>query len=87
MTTKIALVIGYVWVEPNSSAAGNRMLQLITLFLQQGYRVVFTSPAQKSDKKFDLTSIGVQEISIELNNASFDEYVRDLNPEDRKSVV
>lgn len=81
MTHKIALIIGYVWVEPNSSAAGNRMLQLIELFLLQNYTVVFASPAQKSDKKLDLISIGVREVGIELNNDSFDEFVKKLDPQ------
>ena len=37
------LIIGFVWPEPNSSAAGLRMLQLIELFLEQGYKITFAS--------------------------------------------
>jgi hypothetical protein len=34
---KKLLVIGFVWPEPKSSAAGSRMLQLIAQFQNQGY--------------------------------------------------
>lgn len=74
------LIIGYVWVEPNSSAAGTRMLQLIELFLQQNYKITFASPSLKGEKAFDLSSIGVNEETIELNNSSFDDFIQKLNP-------
>lgn len=74
------LIIGYVWVEPNSSAAGSRMLQLINLFLKQGYKVVFASPAQKGEKAMDLSILNVQEVVIELNSSSFDAFIKELQP-------
>ncbi|TVZ56062.1 glycosyltransferase involved in cell wall biosynthesis [Lutibacter sp. Hel_I_33_5] len=77
---KAILIIGTVWVEPNSSAAGSRMMQLIELFLKQNYTVTFASTSQKNDNAFDLNSIGVEEVIIQLNNASFDEFVKELNP-------
>ena len=75
------LIIGYVWVEPNSSAAGSRMLQLIELFLKNNYKITFASPAQKSEKAIDLSQLGVEEVAIELNNTSFDVFVKELNPD------
>ena len=54
------LVIGFVYPEPTSSAAGTRMLQLITAFQEQGYSVTFATTCKKSDKAFDLESIGVK---------------------------
>jgi len=74
------LIIGYVWVEPNSSAAGGRMLQIIEQFLKQNWKVTFVSPAQKSDKAKNLTSIGVDEFSIQLNHTSFDDFIKELQP-------
>ena len=74
------LIIGYVWVEPNSSAAGSRMLQLIEQFLKQNWKVTFASPAQKSEKAASLSSLGIDEVSIELNNTSFDDFIKDLQP-------
>ena len=75
------LIIGFVLPEPKSSAAGSRMLQLIRLFQKQGYAITFATTANDSDKAFDLNSIGVKITKIELNNASFDEFVKDLEPD------
>ena len=80
MQKQSILIIGYVWVEPNSSAAGSRMMQLIEQFLLQNWKVTFGSPSQKSEKAIDLKTLGIDEISIELNNASFDAYIKELQP-------
>ena len=77
---KKVLIIGYVWVEPNSSAAGSRMLQLIEQFLLQNWKITFASPAQKSEKASNLSSLGIDEVSIELNNSSFDDFIKELQP-------
>ncbi|HAI18786.1 MAG: glycosyltransferase [Xanthomarina sp.] len=79
--TKKLLIIGYVWPEPNSSAAGSRMLQLIELFLSYNYTITFASPCAKSDKAFNLETIGVKQVAIELNNVSFDVFVKTLDPQ------
>ena len=77
---KQLLIIGYVWVEPKSSAAGSRMLQLIELFTKNGYKITFASPAQKNEKAIELSELGVEEVAIELNNTSFDDFISELNP-------
>ena len=74
------LIIGSVWPEPNSSAAGSRMIQLIALFLSQGWKITFASTAQKGIRKVDLTALGIEEVTIELNNSSFDTFIQKLNP-------
>ena len=80
MQRKSLLIIGAVWVEPNSSAAGKRMLQLIAQFLERDYKITFASPAQKNEKAIDLFSLGINEVAIELNNISFDVFIKELNP-------
>ncbi len=77
---KKLLIIGYVWPEPKSSAAGSRMMQLIDVFLSQNYKVTFASPCAKSDNAFNLKSIHVNTESIVLNDASFDVFIKRLNP-------
>jgi glycosyltransferase involved in cell wall biosynthesis len=77
---KSLLIIGAVWVEPNSSAAGKRMLQLIAQFLERDYKITFAAAAQKNKKAIDLFPLGINEVAIELNNASFDVFVKELNP-------
>jgi glycosyltransferase involved in cell wall biosynthesis len=74
------LIIGYVWVEPNSSAAGSRMLQLIEQFLQYNFKITFACPAHKGEKASNLSSLGIDEVSIDLNNTSFDDFIKELQP-------
>jgi O-antigen biosynthesis protein len=74
------LIIGMVFPEPKSSGAGTRMLQLIDLFQQQGYQIVFASSASDSEFMFDLSTINVEKISVKLNDSSFDEFLKNLNP-------
>ena len=74
------LIIGFVWPEPNSSAAGGRMMQLISLFQEQGFQITFASPAQDSDFMIDLSSYAINTKSIALNCSSFDVFVKELNP-------
>ena len=77
---KKLLIIGYVWPEPNSSAAGSRMLELVKLFLAQEFEVIFASAAALSEHRFDLSAMGVQEKIIALNDSSFNEFVKELQP-------
>jgi len=74
------LIIGFVWPEPNSSAAGTRMEQLLLLFKEWRWKVTFASPAMESDFMIDLEAIGVEKKSIALNCSSFDEFIHELNP-------
>jgi glycosyltransferase involved in cell wall biosynthesis len=75
------LIIGFVWPEPNSSAAGSRMMQLIKLFLLKSYQITFASPALDSNFMEDLTKMGINKVSIQLNNESFDEFIKQLQPD------
>lgn len=75
------LVIGYVWPEPNSSAAGSHMLSLLRLFIAQNWSVTFASPAQMSDHMIDLNKEGINSQSIALNCSSFDAFITELQPD------
>jgi glycosyltransferase involved in cell wall biosynthesis len=75
------VIIGYVWPEPRSSAAGYHMLSFIQWFMSQGWRITFASPAALSEHRFDLTSMGVKEVSIALNCSSFDTWITEQNPQ------
>lgn len=79
--TKTLLIIGFVWPEPNSSAAGTRMIQLIRVFQQLNYKIIFSSPALNSEFSFPLESIDVIKENIFLNNDNFDVFVNNLNPD------
>lgn len=75
------LVVGYVWPEPRSSAAGSRMHELLTLFRGQGWHVTFASAAALSEHRADLSALGIPEIAITLNCDSFDALVAEMQPD------
>ncbi|TYK65314.1 glycosyltransferase [Colwellia echini] len=77
---KKLLIIGYVWPEPNSSAAGSRMMQLIQFFQMQNYDISFASPALETEHMVDLRSLHIGVENIALNCSSFDEFIKKLNP-------
>ncbi|RZJ40305.1 MAG: glycosyltransferase, partial [Chryseobacterium sp.] len=79
-TAKKLLIIGLVWPEPTSSAAGTRMIQLINLFLRKGYQITFASAASKSDFSYGFSDTGVTEQEIKLNDESFNAFLKTLNP-------
>ena len=62
--------------EPKSSAAGSRMLQILSIFKENGYSVIFSSAAKRSEYSFKLSKIGIQEQEIELNSSMFDRFVK-----------
>ena len=78
---KTFIAIGYVWPEPNSSAAGSRMLQILSLMRANGYRVLFASPADDSDHAVDLASMGIEKHRIELNSSTFDCWLTEQSPD------
>ncbi|OEF93434.1 glycosyltransferase [Vibrio splendidus] len=78
---KKVLAIGYVWPEPNSSAAGSHMMSLLRLFKRQGWSVEFATPAQETEHMIDLSEEGITSQSIQLNCDSFDDYIEELQPD------
>lgn len=75
------LIIGKVWPEPSSSAAGSRMMQLAEVFLSEGWRVSFASAANDSPYMTSLEAQGIQQFRITLNHESFDAFVKELAPD------
>ncbi|MDE1205865.1 glycosyltransferase [Tenacibaculum larymnensis] len=74
------LIIGYVWIE-KTTGAGNRMLQLLNVFKDQNYTITFATPAQKTENSLNLVELGVEEKSIELNSSSFDDFIKEQQPD------
>ena len=74
------LIIGQTFPEPTTTAAGGRMLQLIEMFISHGYAITFASSASSSENSFNLDSLGVATQKITINDSSFDDFVRQLNP-------
>lgn len=73
------LIIGKLWPEPTSSAAGKRMLQLIELLQGLG-QVHFACPAAKTGNEADLAILKVSTFSITLNSDSFNDVLKQISP-------
>ena len=78
---KKVLIIGYVWPEPNSSAAGSHMMSILRQYTQQNWQVEFATPSQPTDHMIDLASEGISSQKIALNCDSFDQYILDYQPD------
>src|SRR6478672_5820548 len=78
--SKRVLIIGFVWPEPKSSAAGNRMMQLIELFKDNNCQITFASTAQNLEFSENLPALGISIKNIELNSSTFDDFIKELQP-------
>jgi hypothetical protein len=76
------LIIGYIWPEPHRTAAGYRMLQIIDLFLEQQYEVVFCCASKVKTTSIEpLESRGIAMIPIQLNSDAFDLVLEKQQPD------
>ena len=75
------LILGLVWPEPNSSAAGSRMIKLIELFLLNNWKITFASAAQKSEYSYLPQNEKIEEAIIQVNDSAFDQWISELNPD------
>ncbi len=74
------LLIGAVWPEPNSSAAGSRTVQLIEQFQKLNWKITFACAAADSNFSIDFLKYNIEKVTIELNNSSFDDFIKKLKP-------
>ncbi|MDX1543281.1 MAG: glycosyltransferase family 4 protein [Christiangramia sp.] len=75
------LVIGYVWPEPTSSAAGTRMMQLLKFYREEDHEVLFCTTARDTENMAHLNSLGISTTRVKLNNPDFDELLKEYEPE------
>lgn len=78
---KKLLVIGHLWPEPKTTAAGGRMLQLLETFISFGYEITFVSTAAKTEYSMNLEQLSIQTAPIVLNHSSFDDFLQKLKPD------
>ena len=81
MPLKRLLIIGSVWPEPSSSAAGQRMMQLIDLFESHSWKITFASTAERGEHCADLDSRGIEQEQVQINDSSFNDFVASLAPD------
>ncbi|MGB3144544.1 MAG: glycosyltransferase [Maribacter sp.] len=56
------------------------MLQLLGVFQKQGYSITVASAASRSEFSLDLTPLGIEMRDIKMNDSSFDNFVKELEP-------
>lgn len=74
------LIIGHTFPEPATTAAGQRMMQLIAQFQAGGFTVTFASTAIASERSVNLQRLGITAVAIQLNDPSFDAFLTELQP-------
>jgi len=77
---KKILIIGQVWPESRSSAAGKRMLQLLEVFQGWEMQTYFGSTAQKTPYSDDLAPYDVKEVEVFLNDSRTDQFLAICSP-------
>ena len=55
--TQRVLFIGLVWPEPETTAAGTRILQLVRFYLDNAFEVHFASTALRTDYSYSLDEL------------------------------
>lgn len=75
------LIIGTVWPEPKSSAAGTHMMHLIAALQVENHNITFASSSQRTEQAEELSDYGVHQKQILMNDPSFDDFVKKLMPE------
>ncbi len=78
---KKLVVIGYVWPEPGSSAAGSRMMQLLNIFQKSGFEITFATGAARTPFAEDLEEKGIKTAKIAVNDAAFDDLIAKIQPQ------
>ncbi len=78
---KNILIIGFVWPEPLSTAAGSRMMQLIDVLKKNNYTITFASTASKTNHSFPLEELDIQTFDIQINDSTFDILLKEINPD------
>ncbi len=75
------LIIGKVWPEPGSTAAGRRTQDILHALQAAGYRVSFACAARPSEHRLDLAALGVDSHTVQPNDADFDTWIAQLAPD------
>ena len=77
---KRLLVIGHTYPEPATTAAGKRMMQLLSVFKDMKFEITFATTASRTTYSEDLTQHDITTQEIVLNDDSFDDFLDDVNP-------
>lgn len=79
--SKKLLIIGHNWPEPQSTAAGTRMMQLIHVFKDADYDIHFACAVPLEKELNDIAKLGIKTTQIALNDDGFDAFATNLAPD------
>lgn len=69
------LILGYVWPEPESSAAGRRDWNLIGIFRRMGASITYASACRPNDFSRRLSDAGIETVQVRANDSEFDRWI------------
>ena len=75
------LIIGKVWPEPDSTAAGRRTLNIIQALQAGGYEVTFATAARQTGHSFNLETLNVSLHKVQANDSAFDSWIAESEPD------
>jgi glycosyltransferase involved in cell wall biosynthesis len=75
------LILGKVWPEPSSTAAGRRTADVIRSLQAAGWRVSFACAAQPSPYRLNLDALGIDTHSVQPNDSAFDAWIVGMAPD------
>ena len=75
------LIIGKVWPEPTSTAAGRRTLDILLSLQAAGWKLSYASSAQAGPHSLDMAVMGIAIHTIQLNDSGFDIWLSKLAPD------
>jgi len=78
---KKLLVIGHTFPESSTTAAGSRMMQLISMFQKREWKITFATSAMQTPYSENLSLHGIAIEHTYLNDVVFDDFIKDLQPD------
>jgi len=75
------LILGTVWPEPTSSAAGLHHWSLIRAFQKTQWEITYVSPSSPNHFCRQLENAGVNTKTFLPNDSTFDAFIRELKPD------
>jgi O-antigen biosynthesis protein len=75
------LIIGKVWPEPTSTAAGRRTEDIIRALQLADWKISFASAARPTEHSLNLEDLRVDMHSVSPNDSSFDDWIRVMAPD------
>lgn len=78
---KRVLIIGNVFPESKSSAAGAKMLQWLRFFEKYNFEVFYASTATQNEYSDDISTLTKSTFQIKVNDTHFEYFIEEISPD------